>query len=363
VGLISYSLYLWHWPVIVLTRYAMGMESIESYTPLFFAASLLLGSLSYHLVEQPFRRIDRVSRRLIFSSSAVVTLALVCVSGIGLMQGGFVTRFTPEVIKLDQSRSPQIPFLNCDGKPVGTGCFLGRSVRAPSVLLWGDSHLLAWAPVLNEIFTKQNIRAVFVPTSACPPMLGVDNSAKAVCSAQNLAVKNYLLDNPDIKTVIMTAYWSAYFREDGPLTAQAGHPFAKGVDAAKNGLESTIRWLRSEGRQVALIGPVPVYDKSVPLVLALEQATGRQFLRTTAGEQRNKHATFFEVVDGAKRVGDKSDFRVLDPIQWLCGDECAVMKNGIPLYRDSHHLSVAGAMALEINLSQAFQVALSLHRQ
>jgi SGNH domain (fused to AT3 domains) len=354
VGLISYSLYLWHWPLIVLTRYAMGMEPIAPYIPLLFVASLLLGSLSYHLVEQPFRRIDRVSRRLIFSSSAVVTLALVCVSGIGLVQGGFVTRFTPEVVELDQSRSPQIPFVNCDEKPVGTGCLLGRSDRAPSILLWGDSHLLAWAPVLNENLNQVNIRAVFVPTSACPPMLGVDNSAKVICHTQNLAVKNYLLAHPEIKTVIMSAYWSTYFRQDGPLTVHASSSPVSGIEAAKHGLESTIRWLRSEGRQVALIGPVPVYDKSVPLGLALEKATGRQFLRTTSGDQVKKHATFFDVVDSEQRASDGVNFRFLNPIDWMCVGECTVMKDRVPLYRDSHHLSVAGAMALQDKLDVEF---------
>ena len=353
VGLISYSLYLWHWPLIVLTRYAMGMEPLTPYyIPVLFVFSLALSSLSYHFIEQPFRRGKRVSRQLVFSSSAVFVSVLAVVSAFGLMRGGFEARFSPAIVKFDQARSPQIPFVNCDGRPVGSACMLGRTDGKPTVLMWGDSHLLAWAPALNESLTRLEARAVFVPSSSCPPMLGVDNAIRtfgAICPTQNLAVKNYLLVNTDIKTVVMSASWSTYFRADGPLTMQAARPPAKGVVAAKNALASTIQWLRDDGMQVVLIGPVPVYDKSVPLALALEQTTGRKFMRSSMVAQRQKNASFFEVVDSAKRGGGAS-FRFLDPIQWMCAQDCMVMKDGVPLYRDSGHLSLAGAMAMEPDL-------------
>ena len=358
IGLISYSLYLWHWPLIVLTRYAMGMESITPYIPVLFAASLALGSLSYHFIEQPFRRGMRVTRKFVFSSSSVFTSILAMASVIGLMRGGFEARFNPEVVKLDQARSPQIPFANCDGKPIESACILGRYEGNPTMLLWGDSHMLAWMPALDKYAASQETRAVFANLSTCPPMLGVDIAINAICSAQNLAVKNYLLANPEIKTVVMSAFWSAYFRENGPLTAQTGNPPAKGIDAAKNALASTIQWLRDNGRRVVLVGPVPVYDKSVPMALALDKTTDRTLLHTSVKEQHKKHASFFEVVEGTKRRGGAvTSFRFLDPIEWLCAEECMVMKDGIPLYRDSNHLSVAGAMALEGRLSQGLMTS------
>ena len=345
IGLISYSLYLWHWPLIVLVRYFTGMAPITQYIPALLVASLVLGSFSYHFIEQPFRRGVRVSRKFVFSSSAVFTSIVAMASVIGLMRGGFETRFSPEVVKLDQARSPQVPFKYCDDKPIGTACNLGRDSGITTILLWGDSHLMSWAPAFNQIYIEQNVRAVFASNHSCPPILGVDNAIKAVCPAQNLAIKNYLMANPSIKTVVMLGYWNAYFRADGPLTAQPGNPPAKGTDAAKNALASTIQWLRDNGRQVILIGPVPVYTTDIPLALALEKAFGRQFLHSTGDYQRTKHASFFEVVEAAKRAGGSS-FRFLDPIEWLCAEECMVMKNNVPLYRDSHHLSVAGSIHL-----------------
>jgi peptidoglycan/LPS O-acetylase OafA/YrhL len=348
IGLISYSLYLWHWPLIVLVRYAMGMEPITPYIPVLVAASLALGSLSFHFIEKPFRWGVHITSQIIFTSSTVFVSVLALTSVIGLMRGGFVERFAPAVARFDAARWPEIPYVNCNLTPVEAGCMLGRSDRAPNVLLWGDSHLLAWAPALNDSLATQGARAVLAYSSLCPPMLGVDNANKVICPEQNLAVKNYLMANLEVKTVVISAFWSTYFHEDGPLTAQAGNPPAKGTDAAKNALASTIQWLRDNGRQVVLIGPVPVYAKSVPLALALEEAYGRQFLHSSAQEQKKKNVSFFEVVDAVQRVG--TSFQFLDPIQWLCAVDCIVMKKDVSLYRDSNHLSVAGAMALEGNL-------------
>ena len=338
VGLISYSLYLWHWPLIVLVRYAIYMAPITPYIPALFVASLVLGSLSYHFVEQPFRRGAVVSRRFVFASSAVCASVLAVVSGVGLLRSGFVERFSPEVVQLDLARTPVIPFKNCDGIPVENACTLGSTGGEVGLLIWGDSHALAWAPALDSGLAHARARAVFSNSSGCPPMLDVDNANKPVCPTQNQAVKDYLLANPGIRTVVLSAYWSAYFREDGPLKAQAGNPPAWGSDAAKNALHATIEWLRDNGRQVILIGPVPVYEPSVPLALALEKATGRRILQSSSDtDQRKKNATFFEVVEAEKHEGG-APFRFLDPIQWLCTPLCTVMQDGVPLYRDSHHL-------------------------
>ena len=292
IGLISYSLYLWHWPLIVLTCYAMGMEPITPYIPALFISSLVLGVLSYHFIEQPFRRSVQVSRKFVYSSSLIFASVVAAVSAFGLVRGGFEARFSPEVVTLDQTRKPHIPFANCDIKPVGDDCTLGLAEGKPTLIVWGDSHSLAWAPVLDVILASQGAHAMFVYTRACPPMLGLNNTASAHCQIKNLAVKNYLLANPDIKTVVMAAYWSAYFYKDGPLRAQVSNDQYKVSEVAKTALSSTIQWLRANNRQVVLIGPVPVYESSVPLVLALEKARDRNYLQLSIDEQQKKMPLF-----------------------------------------------------------------------
>jgi peptidoglycan/LPS O-acetylase OafA/YrhL len=355
IGLISYSLYLWHWPLMVLVRYSLGMGPITAYVPWLLLGSLALASLSYHFIEQPFRRGQAFSRRFIIASSALCIAVLSLVSGVGIKQEGFVERFTSEIVQLDKARSPQIPFVNCENFSLDRGCHLGSAEGMTNMLLWGDSHLLGWAPVLDVTLTKLNTRALFAYTSACPPILEVNNAIKAICPSRNNAVKDYLLANPNVKTVVMSAYWSTYFREDGPLSKLTGNTTAHGTQVAQGALLSTIQWLRDNGRQVVLIGPVPVHEHSVPMALALAKVTNRKLIDSTFDEQHLKHSPFFKVVESIKR-GDGMQFSFLDPIQWMCAKNCVVMKAGTALYRDSHHLSIAGAMSLEDELSRELAV-------
>lgn len=355
IGLISYSLYLWHWPLTVLVRYYLGMGSIADYVPWLLLVSLALASLSYHFIEQPFRRGQAFSRRFIMASSAICIALLSLVSGIGIKREGFVERFTPEVVQLDKARSPQIPYVNCENFSLDTACHLGSAEGMTNMLLWGDSHLLAWAPVLDVTLATLNTRAVLAYTSACPPIWEVNNAIKATCPSRNNAVRDYLLTNPNIKTVVMSAFWSTYFREDGPLSTLTGNATAHGTEVAQVALLSTIQWLRDNGRQVVLIGPVPVHENSNPMALALAKATNRKLIHSTFDEQHQKHATFFKVVESINR-GDGKQFSFLDPIQWMCTKNCVVMEAGTPLYRDSHHLSIAGAMSLEHKLSSELAV-------
>ena len=144
----------------------------------------------------------------------------------------------------------------------------------------------------------------------------------------------------------MAGYWSSYFNENFPLSVTTG---AKGTAAAKTGLADTLQWLRDNNRQAILIGPVPVYEKSVPLALALGSATNRNLLQlTTELEQRARNSPFYEVVSA---VQPSSWFRFFDPIQWMCSGECITMRAGDPLYRDANHLSLAGAKAMQDKLA------------
>ena len=121
------------------------------------------------------------------------------------------------------------------------------------------------------------------------------------CAAQNLDVKNYLLAHPDIKTVVMAAFWSISFRENGPLTASAGSPAINDDFASSNASISTLQWLHDNGVQAKLIGPVPAYPQNVPLALALKQTMGSEFISSTKDLQRQKNAAFFSAVDVSKR--------------------------------------------------------------
>ncbi|MDP1872157.1 MAG: acyltransferase family protein [Gallionella sp.] len=342
LGLISYSLYLWHWPLIVLTGYAIGMEPLKPYLLTLFVVSLLLGSLSYHFIEQPFRHSGTVTRKVVFTSAAVFSILLAVVSVVGLIKNGFANRYDAKVIEFDQARAPELPFNQCADHLVKELCGLGAMHARPTVAVWGDSHAVAWAPALNDIFNEQGEGAVLATLYSCPPLLDVTSSIQPDCAVHNLSVKKYLQLHPEITTVIMSAKWSTYFSKEGGLVLTRGARDIYAAAAAREALVTTLKWLKNNGKQVVLVGPVPIYEKSVPLALGLEAATHRELLHSTADEQRRKHAPFFEVI---QTIQPSTSFHFLDPIEWICNDQCVSTKNGHSLYRDDNHLNVIGAMA------------------
>jgi peptidoglycan/LPS O-acetylase OafA/YrhL len=354
IGLISYSLYLWHWPLIVLAQYANGMD-IPAKPYLLFALSVLLASASYHFVEQPFRHGPGVMPQWALPSTAgfVALVSIFCV--VGLVKNGFADRFDAKVVSLDKLRLLPVPYSQCFDLPPDRSCLLGHAQSQPDILLWGDSHLVAWAPALDASLLQARRRAVFATFAACPPLLGMENELKPGCAAENAAVAKYLIANPKIKTVVLMAFWSTYFRDHGPLrmVLQDGARI-EGIAAAQRSLDMTRKWLEENGRTVILVGPVPVYDKDVPAALAVEALTERRALDLSVSEQRRKHAPFLAAVDGFR---SGASFRFLDPIPWLCARECEVIKDGVPLYRDSNHLSVAGAIALQVDLNKGLALS------
>lgn len=146
---------------------------------------------------------------------------------------------------------------------------------------------------------------------------------------------------------VKSARWGFYFHADGPLGLQVDNRLIKGQAAASAALAATIQWLRDQNIQVILIGPVPTYEYSVQLNLAQEKATGQTHLYSTSDQDWRKHTAFIDVVNAAQRNGATAPFHFIDPIQWLCPWECLVERQGVAVYRDSNHLSVEGAMALE----------------
>ena len=356
VGLISYSLYLWHWPLIVLTRYATGMEPPTPLQALvMLAGSLLLASASYHFIEQPMRRSSGWLPRRALPSGAALALMIGLFCGVGAAMGGFPGRFSPAVLALDKARSPVIPYSECGDLAPQAACLLGAGTGEPQMLLWGDSHLVSYAPALQEVLRLRGARALLLPYLGCAPIFDVNSAINASCRNAQAEVRAYLVAHPQIKTVLMTAFWSSYFRVDGPLqlVSSAGK-FLDGQAAAQAGLRATLQWLEQNRRAVILIGPLPTYDKNIPAVLAVEAAGGHKVVRSSASAEKLANAPFMAVVDEFE-PGER--FRFVDPVPWLCAPQCELIRNGVSLYRDAHHLSVAGAMALTGKLDQFFERA------
>lgn len=351
VGLISYSLYLWHWPLLTFARYANGLEPLpEGLMWLLLMASLALAAASHRWVEVPFRRRAVTegpsARTRTFLVAVAVMASLGLLGFIARQDHGWRMRFSQQIVSLDQERDPEIPYKGCDGRSPtmdGVSCTLGDEGSNRAALIWGDSHALAWAPALDIVLKKHKVKGVLAVNSACPPLQGVHNPIKPSCWRDNERVLTWLHDNR-VEKLFLIASWLSYADPEGkyPLEDSEGRTGNKQV--FPDALARTVELARPFAEHILLVGPTPGAPAEVPFKMAIAE------LRPLGSQPRPKDIVKFRrSADWFWRsaAGLRSDpqMQLIDPSEWFCGDlDCRYLdpKYGL-LYRDDGHLSLAGA--------------------
>ena len=327
IGLISYSLYLWHWPLIVFTEYVTDTRLAGWVSVAVISASFIAAWLSWRFIERPFRSTTVFDRRAVFRWTGA-SMALACAAALALMMtNGWPARFSPETLRMDAARNDISPVRGaCLTDEIGGArplCTLGARVP-PTTILWGDSHgvELAWA--ISEDMMQRGEALIQRTRGSCPPMLGYGNAG---CTAFNAQVLGLIAANPNLKTVILAGFWV------DPAYGGGGNP---------EKLDQTIRALRRLNRTVILIGAVPQQPFDVPRHLA--RLTQRGDPTEGVGVSRAKFDARSAWLRTYYPQWRALGVRVWEPADKLCNpDYCAVVRNGVPLYFDKHHLSLSAA--------------------
>ncbi|HEX5006058.1 MAG TPA: acyltransferase family protein [Hyphomonadaceae bacterium] len=326
IGLISYSLYLVHWPLFILARFALGRELTfaESLTGL--AACLVLAMAMYLLVERPLRRIT-LSRAHVFALSAAAIIATV---GAGLL-------------------SPAVNRAIFAGSPVGsttdwstveaayrTGkclLFTGQSpddwnaancTRAgkegEAVLLFGDSFAAHYAPGLEAAASEIDDRVLQYSMEGCAPV--IDNQREPQSACRDFVSKVFsVIEREHVRRVIIAGSWLEY----GPRWSL--------------GVERTLKAFRDLGLEVTLIGQSPNFYLA-PAVLVARRGPddGKDALIDIGDRAARFNAT---LKDLAARYGAA----FIDPVAVLCqGTLCPVRIQGREQFVDYGHFTEAGSV-------------------
>ncbi|MGJ0513397.1 acyltransferase family protein [Methylocystis sp.] len=352
IGMLSYSWYLWHWPLLALARAdALGETSLTCNVAL-VGGAFLLSLLTFFFVEEPVRR----RRPWPFGNSASSAIA-----GIVLMvstaAGASVLWYTAEVrlaadSKLQAAQRAVIEKAGVqaqcgnfrfefDGLPPHETCTLGSiSAGAPLYLLWGDSHAFHFVPAFSAWALRANARVLPRASGACKPYLTTIDArldekhreAARNCIAYNKAV---LAELPQLKAigataVVLAARWSV------PSDLQAS--LGDWVPALKH----TIARIHDAGLNVVLMAEVPRPLSRVPQCVARRGADA--CARPRVDVERERAAATSILTSFAR---DVPGVRVVDLAAELCGEEvCHVVRDGILTYSDDSHLSVAASTGL-----------------
>lgn len=375
IGKISYSLYLWHFPILVLLFYQSPQHPSSIAIAGAIALSIALSVLSWHFVERPFRDPRRFTRAKVFACTGAAA-CLVCVaSGAVAMLQGIPGRLTGDDLTIASAASDY----NADRERCLNGlrrgdslehlCQFGDPAKPPIMLLWGDSHGEAWRAAFHSLALRHSVSGYFVGAKGCPPLLFVDRPEDPSCQAGNSKVISILERNPSINRVIIAARWPAYV--EGTLTApsvepairlrlqyvgsQTGRRLVENEAVVASALEATATRLNDLRRKVWVLGPVPEVWRPVPRHVFFSRRSGNAFdgigVRRSDFDQRN--ARSIGILDDISSRGLAKIVHVHDH---LCSQQsCLVRYGGAVLYHDGDHLSNAGAKALADAIASVFE--------
>ena len=367
LGLISYSLYLWHWPLLVFARYyGLGELGLTSRIAV-VAVALLAATASWRFVEQPFRTRRVLARRPdLFAACAAAAAAVCLCGGVVALANGLPQRLTPGAEALAAGADDHNAYrdhcfaLDAQDLEAGRFCRIGLDDgRRPTLMVWGDSHADAVMAAFDAQAKAHGIAAIDVTHGSCPPLLDVevheqeDNLCPPLAAAALALIERY-----DIRKVVLAARWAGY--AEGRLYAPGAPPVVlrdTGAAASRGsgegpaddhavfaaGLERTVARLRGEGRQVYVVMPVPEVDRPVSDILARAAVFHRRidFAPTRRAYDNRQRFVRFTLDRLAARYGVIE----IDPAAMLCAaPRCRLTLDGRPLYYDADHLSVHGAM-------------------
>ncbi|AGB45215.1 putative acyltransferase [Mesorhizobium australicum WSM2073] len=345
-GKISYSLYLWHWPMLVFFRhYAGNAMPSAAEASILVAAAWLAAYLSWRLVEQPLRRL-RTPPSWAFAAGGAAAM-IVCLSGNAIFKaGGFTSRISKEaeaMRSLDVMWGWPCPQTVSIPELGSTFCTFGARWDKASrhAMLWGDSHAEHLAPLFDMVGQREN--TAFFLFHDCPAAFGEGVHRqfpelplyRESCASSRKAVVSMLRQRRDLDLVVLSAAWTSLGYTD--VVADDGRQADK-VLLLRDGLRSLVKEIKSPDRRVEIIGQVPGPGVDLTSCAAMRESTILRRCSTTMDSEQILRV-WSPMVTALGSLANENGVFFVDPLKGMCPNrQCASYVNGEFIYRDGSHL-------------------------
>ncbi|MBW2939739.1 acyltransferase family protein [Zhongshania aquimaris] len=342
VGLMSFSLYLWHNPFFAGAR-ILGYD--ESNRLLYLGMCLVSGVLAYFTwkyIETPFRHKAIISSRRVWQSALVSTFVVLPLGVLGT-SGKLDTLLwnDAELSVLDYAKyykANEYPCFLMPNQPIGKFPEECAPEDNKEWLLWGDSHAASIFPGLNEVWGGEVAEQYTV--AACPPILDLISRYNPSCRANNDAIFS-LIEKSSADKVILMASWYGY----------------KDAENWPEKLEVTINRIKATGRRVIVLGPLPWWRPDLPHSIARKMRA--EGVDLSSIDEWQEVTLMPELLDAESKVADaarRSDVEFYSLIDLLCeAGSCLafsdISNKRVPLSWDYAHLTEEGAIFIGRKLS------------
>ncbi len=361
VGLISYSLYLWHWPVIVYTKlYAISALDLPT-TIAMISFIFLMSFFSWRYIESPFRKKAIFSEKWpLIRFSVMSSLLIIMVAVIIILKQGYpkrvddYNRYTEEIFDKKWERLGACENAYSRLKNGKELCKLGEENKKASFMLWGDSHAKSIASGLELSARKQNLSGYIATKSACPPLVAVGRTDREDCDEINASVLTFISESPEIETVILAARW-AMLSEGVRYKQETGRPVKlitlsdrdneklTNPEILEIGLIKTIEALIKLNKKVVIVSPLPEVGYDVPSssFIVYKRNIDIKKIMPTFDEYKERTKNVYKIFEHLKL---NLPVTFVEPYKYLCDEEyCHVIIEGSFIYRDDDHLSTFGS--------------------
>ena len=334
LGAISYPLYLWHWPALVLPSSALGRPLQIRERLLCILSTIVLAHITSKFVEQPLRH-RSFSAKKTYGFFATTT-------AVSLLAGVAIASTASSVIKVKGTNYSfnleQVvakPAVYGDGCHVNYGevesgdCTYGEKGSATKVVLYGDSHAAQWFPTLEVLAREKGFELISLTKSACPSVdvprsdQGAYKNSECDKWREN-SVKRIQKIKPT--AVILSSF--QYFTEPRGYSSRA--------QWWNEGQRRLLADLQGSSRNLIYISDTPQPLRDIPNCLASQDVKDCDTTEKTPNV----------IINGFKKI---------DPTPWLCTNVCSSIKDGYVVYRDGSHISVQSALALAPLLETALR--------
>ncbi len=367
LGARSYSIYLWHWPLVVILGY-FQVERAPFWIAVGVLVSVLLAHVSYAVVEVRLSRWLGCQRKALAAVCLIVALVALSQAAQWIRADGKPGRLPDAVVRIDAEASNHNPRKeDCfnESKPCVYG---GNDIRA---LVIGDSHADALVTAVQASLPNAQQGVYFQGQAGCLMVDGAHRMQNGRSGDQCWGFRRKLFGELDTlypgKPLIVINRTSSYaLGAVGEHGAREGLPqvaFSQPSTAATPAYLAEFRQhyvatVCQMARQhpVFLMRPLPEMPVSVPTVMGHEVLWGKQEQPSVSLEQyRQRHAFIWAVQDEAVA---QCGVRILDPLPYLCdAQKCSGSRDGLPLYVDDNHMSERGNRLLVPMFRQVFEAS------
>ncbi len=363
IGLISYSLYLWHWPIIVYYRYLWRGEPSGLDTGLMIGLTTILAAMSWRWVERPFRRKGVIEGRTsVFGHFFLASVFLIFAGSVLYLYAKRDSTWLDRAVGEDKSARQGLRLDKCvltgpEQSIFGPMCVaFGSASAGKTMVVWGDSHAGAWLPALMKVAEGNGYSGTLISVPGCPPVIGVhrlDGVGNGNCADDQLssAILSYI-KRVRPQTTVLVARWRLYTHGlivKGRL--QPATHFLSSDDTPsetaeqsrqvlKLKLRSTLEQLKRATNVVIFRGVPELPDTGLSLY---ERATHGEKL---AGVTRQAHDSAQAVANAMISQFEREGLvRAFDPSGVLCPQgECLYGKGETLYYLDDNHITYSANM-------------------